>query len=193
LPEVIRTDNGVPFSNPLAVAGLSTLSVWWLRLGIRLERIRKRHPQDNGAHERMHRTLKAEATRPARRTAELQQRAFNAFRQVYNAERPHEALEMQTPTSRYQRSPREIPSRLPRLTYPETFQVRRINRHGQLRWRSANYFVSETLRSETVGLDLREDGNWNIYFGPVHLAILDERERLIQRAGGGAKKPGHKR
>jgi len=91
LPEVIRTDNGVPFCTQ-AIGGLSKLAVWWIRLGIRLERTPRRHPEDNGAHERMHRILKTEATRPARRTAELQQRAFNRFRSVYNQERPHEAL-----------------------------------------------------------------------------------------------------
>lgn len=193
LPEVIRTDNGVPFSNPIAVAGLSRLSIWWIRLGIRLERTRKRHPEDNGAHERMHRTLKAEATRPARRTPELQQRAFKTFCQVYNEERPHEALDMQTPASRFRPSPRQIPSRLTPMAYPEGFETRRISLHGQLRWRSSNYFVSETLRGETVGLTMRDDGSWNIYFGPAHLAVLDERERVIQRADGGARKPGRRR
>jgi transposase InsO family protein len=181
LPEVIRTDNGVPFSYPRSVAGLSRLAVWWMRLGIQLERTRRRHPEDNGAHERMHRTLKAEATRPARRTAELQQRAFNRFRQVYNEERPHEALDMQPPASLYQPAEKRMPKRLKPMTYPESFQTRRINKHGQIRWRSSHYFLSETLRGQTVGLEFNDGGTWNIYFGPALLAELDDREGVIRR------------
>lgn len=183
LPEVIRTDNGIPFCTQ-AIGGLSQLAVWWIRLGIRLERTRRRHPEDNGAHERMHRTLKAEATRPARRTPELQQRAFNRFRTVYNQERPHEALDMQTPGSLYVRSERRMPRRLPPLAYPEGFQTRRVNQHGQVRWRGSHCFVSETLRGQTVALDLRVDGDWNIFFGPALLAILDERRRVVFRLDG---------
>jgi putative transposase len=183
LPEVIRTDNGVPFSSPQAVAGLSRLAVWWIHLGIRLERTRRRHPEDNGAHERMHRTLKAEATRPARKTAELQQRAFNKFRHVYNEERPHEALDMRPPASVYEPAAKRMPKRLKPVSYPESFQTRRVNRHGQIRWRSSQYFVSETLRGQTLGLEFNDSGAWNIYFGPALLAELHEREGVIRRLG----------
>ena len=181
LPEVIRTDNGVPFSSPQALAGLSKLAVWWIRLGIQLERTRRSHPEDNGAHERMHRTLKAEATRPTRKTAELQQRAFNRFRRIYNEERPHEALDLQPPASLYQPSDRRMPKRLEPMSYPESHQTRRVNRHGQVRWRGSYYFVSETLRGQTVGLDFNDAGFWNIYFGPALLAELDDREGVIRR------------
>jgi len=181
LPEVIRTDNGVPFSSPQALAGLSKLAVWWIRLGIQLERTRRSHPEDNGAHERMHRTLKAEATRPTRKTAELQQRAFNRFRRVYNEERPHEALDLQPPASLYRPSDRRMPQRLEPMSYPESYQTRRVNLHGQVRWRGAYYFVSETLRGQTVGLDFDDGGFWNIYFGPALLAELDDREGVIRR------------
>lgn len=181
LPEVIRTDNGVPFSSPHAVAGLSKLAVWWIRLGIQLERTRRSHPEDNGAHERMHRTLKAEATRPTRKTAELQQRAFNQFRHIYNEERPHEALEMQTPASLYGPAEKRMPKRLEAVSYPEGFQTRRVSKNGQIRWRSSQYFVSETLRGETLGLEFNDAGSWNIYFGPALLAELDDREGVIRR------------
>lgn len=181
LPEVIRTDNGIPFSCSHAVNGLSQLAVWWIRLGIRLERTRRRHPEDNGAHERMHRTLKAEATRPARRTPELQQRTFDAFRTSYNEERPHEALAMQPPARVYQPAVKRMPARLEPIAYPDTFQRRRVNHTGQIRWRGSVYFLSETLRAQTVGLDFREDGAWDIYFGPAHLAILNDREGVIER------------
>jgi len=183
LPEVIRTDNGVPFSSPQALAGLSKLAVWWIRLGIQLERTRRSHPEDNGAHERMHRTLKAEATRPTRRTAELQQRAFNRFRKIYNEERPHEALDLQPPASLYQPSEKRMPRRLEPVSYPESYQTRRVNLHGQVRWRGAYYFVSETLRGQTVGLDFNDAGYWNIYFGSALLAELDDREGVIRRRG----------
>lgn len=183
LPEVIRTDNGVPFSSPHAVAGLSKLAVWWIRLGIQLERTRRSHPEDNGAHERMHRTLKAEATRPTRKTADLQQRAFNQFRHIYNEERPHEALEMQTPASLYGPSEKRMPKRLEAVSYPDGFQTRRVNKTGQIRWRSSHYFMSETLRGETVGLEFNDAGFWNIYFGPALLAELDDREGVIRRRG----------
>lgn len=181
LPDVIRTDNGVPFSSSQALAGLSKLAVWWIRLGIQLERTRRSHPEDNGAHERMHRTLKAEATRPTRKTAELQQRAFNRFRRVYNEERPHEALDLQPPASLYRPSDRRMPQRLEPMSYPESYQTRRVNLHGQVRWRGAYYFVSETLRGQTVGLDFDDGGFWNIYFGPALLAELDDREGVIRR------------
>ncbi len=181
LPEVIRTDNGAPFSSR-ALGGLSQLAVWWLRLGIRLERIRPRHPQDNGAHERMHRTLKAEATRPTRMTPQLQQRAFDAFRRVYNEERPHEALGQRPPAHYYLQSERRMPRRLPELHYPEDFQRRRVLRHGQIKWRSHQYFVSETLRRQTVGLRLNQAGWWDLFFGPVHLAQLDEAQGVLKPA-----------
>ncbi len=178
LPEVIRTDNGIPFSSH-AVAGLSKLSVWWIRLGIRLERTRRGRPQDNGAHERMHRTLKAEATRPARRTPEQQQRTFNRFMKVYNEERPHEALGLETPASRYDRSERRMPRRLPSIAYPETFLPRRINRKGQVRVHGSRYFLSETLAGQTVGLNYRDDGDWDLFFGPAHLAVIDTQQGIL--------------
>lgn len=182
LPDVIRTDNGVPFSTQ-AAGGLSQLAVWWIRLGIRLERTRPRHPQDNGAHERMHRTLKAEATKPPARSRELQQRAFNRFRRIYNEERPHEALDLATPGDRYEPSNRAMPKSLEALSYPDRFQTRRINRHGQFRWRSRQFFVSETLRGQTVGLDFQDCGDWNIYFGPCLVAVLDEQHGRVRRLG----------
>ena len=181
LPEVIRTDNGIPFCSTRSVGGLTQLAVWWMRLGIRLERTRKSRPAVNGAHERMHHTLKREATRPARRTPELQQRAFNQFRKIYNDERPHEALGLETPGSLYTRATRRMPRLMPPVVYPEGYHRRRVNQHGQIRWRRHHFFLSETLRRETVALNLREDGRWDIYFGPVPLAILDERESVLQR------------
>ena len=192
LPEVIRTDNGVPFSTQ-ALGGLSQLAVWRLRLGIRLERTRRRHPEDNGAHERMHRTLKAEATRPARETAEEQQRAFDRFRAVYNEERPHEALGNLPPAALYRPSERRLPRRLPPLVYPEGFELRRVSRHGQIRWRRRLFFVSETLHRQVVGLKSAGGGCWDLYFGPALLAVLDEGEGVLRPADRWLKpRPGHR-
>lgn len=179
LPEVIRTDNGTPFRSR-AVAGLSQLAVWWISLGIRLEWTRPSHPQDNGAHERMHRTLKAEATRPARQNAELQQRAFTRFRSIYNQERPHEALQQKPPGSLYKPAIRRMPPRPPDLTYPEHYLRRRISKSGQLKWRKKLYFVSQTLRRHTLGLEHVGEGRFQLYFGPVYLGQLDEQQQKIR-------------
>jgi transposase InsO family protein len=182
LPEVLRSDNGVPFSGP-ALGGLSQLAVWWLRLGIRLERTRPHHPEDNGAHERLHRTLKAEATRPARRTPELQQRTLDAFRTEYNTERPHEALGQRPPASVYAPSPRPMPALLPPPSYPAHFACRRINRLGQLCWHGGLYFVSHTLARQTVGLEPTNDGTWRLYFATAVLGQLEEQGRLLRPYG----------
>src|ERR671936_1356931 len=117
LPRVIRTDNGLPFASAHALYGLSKLSVWWLRLGIELERIKPGHPQQNGRHERMHLTLKREATRPPGINALQQQARFDAFRSEFNTERPHEALVMQCPAERYSNSSRPY-NGLPEIAYP---------------------------------------------------------------------------
>ncbi|MEA2903082.1 MAG: hypothetical protein QOI12_469 [Alphaproteobacteria bacterium] len=117
LPLAIRSDNGVPFASPNALFGLSKLSVWWLRLGITIERIKPGHPQQNGRHERMHLTLKKEATRPPGSNSLQQQARFDAFVHELNAERPHEALAMKCPAELYSASPRRHDG-LPELAYP---------------------------------------------------------------------------
>ena len=180
LPEVIRTDNGVPFRSH-ALAGLSQLAVWWIRLGIRLEWTRPGKPQDNGAHERMHRTLKAEATKPPRATPELQQRAFNRFRAIYNEERPHESLEQRTPGSIYAPSDRRMPALLPALEYPEHYLRRKVSRKGLVKLRRQSYFLSETLHHQVVGLEHTSEGVFNLYFGPVYVGQLSEQEKVIRR------------
>lgn len=182
LPEVIRTENGLPFSTR-AVAGLSQFAVWSIRLGIRLERGRPRHPEDKGAHERMHRTLKAEATRPTARTPELQQRKFTRFREIYNDERPHEALGQETPARLYSPAEPTMPNALEALCYPGRFETLRVNGRRQVRWRGEQYFVSETLHGQTRGLDFQDCGDWNYYFGPCLVAVLDEQHGRLRRIG----------
>jgi putative transposase len=183
LPGIIRTDNGVPFATT-ALGRLSTLSVWWIRLGIRPELIAPASPQQNGRHERMHRTLKAEATRPPSATLRAQQVRFNRFREDYNHDRPHEALNQETPASHYQPSPRELPLRLPPLAYPGHFEVRLVSRNSGIRWKKRWLCVTHTLAGEYVGLEEVGDGLWDVYFGPIKLGRMDERRHQIEDHAG---------
>lgn len=174
LPKAIRSDNGPPFAS-VGAGGLTTLSAWWIRLGIRPERIEPGKPEQNGRHERMHRTLKAETTRPPRRSIRAQQLAFNDFRDVFNHERPHEALGQVTPATAYEPSQRRMPRGLPDMTYPDHFEVRYVETNGRIKWRGTMVYVSHALCREHVGLEELDDGVWVVRFGPVELGRLDDR------------------
>jgi len=169
LPAVIRTDNGVPFGAPLALGGLSALAVWFIRLGIRPERIAKGVPQENGAHERMHRTLKAETTRPPGATFVAQQQRFDRWRDTFNRRRPHEALGMTPPAAHYAISARRYPRRLPILEYPPQVELRRVDASGTIHWRAERIFLTKVLAAEYVGVEETGDGEWAITFGPLRL------------------------
>lgn len=173
LPVAIRTDNGAPFAST-ALAGLSSLAVWWIKLGIRPERIAVGHPEQNGRHERMHRTLKQEAIQPPKSTLRAQQRAFNRFREEYNQERPHESLGGKPPACYYRHSLQPYPRRLPQLEYPAGWLIRKVRHNGEIRWQGQRLYLSEVLAGEPVGLKPTDDLNWHIYFGPVPLGILTE-------------------
>jgi putative transposase len=179
LPTRIRTDNGVPFATN-TLARLSRLSAWWVRLGILPEFIEPGKPQQNGRHERMHRTLKADTTRPAAGSLAAQQRRFNAFRDEFNHERPHEALDQGTPASWYRPSPREMPSTLPPIEYPDRFEVRYVSANGGIRWNRDWVNVSIVCVGEYVGLEEIDNGIWNVYFGPLKLGRLLERYMRIE-------------
>ena len=179
LPRAIRTDNGVPFASA-AIHGLSFLNVWWLRLGIRHQRIQPGRPQQNGAHERMHRTLKRQAVRPVRRTCAAQQRAFDAFRREYNTVRPHEWLNQDTPASHYSPSPRPYPSRLPAIEYPGHFLVKKITTGGTFRFHRKVLYLANALTDQPIGLEETDDGLWAIYFNTVLIATLNERDYIIR-------------
>jgi hypothetical protein len=181
---VIRTDNGVPFCAPGSALGLSTLSVWFLKLGIRLERSRRGKPQDNGAHERMHRTLKEEAVQPARQNQAAQQRALSRFRRIYNEERPHHALELKKPASLYKKSDRPYLSDLPDPVYPGHFEKRRITRIGIFSWKQHQIFVTEALRHETLGFEPIADGLWSVFFGDVLLGRFSEPDHRFTAGSG---------
>jgi len=178
LPQVIRSDNGSPFAS-VSVGGLSRLSVRWIKLGIRQERIAPGHPEQNGKHERMHRTLKAETARPPAADRVAQQESFDQFRRLYNEERPHEAIGQRTPSELYSRSPRPYPKRLPEPEYPGHFEVRRVRSGGEIHWRGKYLFISESLQGERIGLEEYEDDRWAVYFGDVLLARFEEPERRL--------------
>jgi Integrase core domain len=183
LPQYIRTDNGVPFATN-TLARLSRLSAWWIRLGVLPQLIEPGKPQQNGRHERMHRTLKAETTRPASAAMGSQQLRFDRFRHEFNHERPHEALEQRTPASIYQSSPRPMPNTLPPLEYPDRYEVRYVSANGGIRWNNAWVNVSTTCIGEYVGLEEIDDGIWNVYFGALRLGRLLERKMKIEDAYG---------
>ncbi|MBI3607851.1 MAG: transposase [Nitrospirae bacterium] len=183
LPQRIRTDNGVPFATN-TLARLSSLSAWWVRLGILPELIEPGKPQQNGRHERMHRTLKAETTRPAAGSLRAQQRRFNRFREEFNLDRPHEALDLQTPAAVYAPSPRHMPEKLPPLEYPDRFEVRYVSANGGIRWNHDWVNVSTTCAGEYVGLEEIDDGIWNVFFEPLKLGRLLERQMKIEDAFG---------
>ena len=187
LPRRIRTDNGVPFATN-TLARLSQLSAWWVRLGILPEFIEPGKPQQNGRHERMHRTLKAETTRPPANTSRAQQRKFDRFRKEFNSERPHEALDMQTPASLYEPSPRQMPNKLSALEYPDRFEVRYVSANGGIRWNKQWVNVSTVCAGEYVGLEEIDDGTWNVYFGPLKLGKLIESQMRIEDTFGRLKR-----
>jgi len=179
LPLRISTDNGVPFASN-ALARLSTLSVWWVKLGIYPEQIEPGKPQQNGKHERMHRTLKKEATIPPEKNLKEQQHRFDDFRKEYNTERPHEALSLKTPSSIYVSSPRRMPKRLDHYDYPHHFEVRRVSRNSGIRWRKRWVQVSSTLAEEYIGFEEVEDGIHNVYFCELLIGRFVEEAMKIE-------------
>ena len=180
LPAAIRTDNGPPFAS-LGLCGLSPLAVWWVRLGIGLERIEPGCPQQNGRHERMHRTLQEE-TLPAARHLAAQQERFDVFRHQFNQERPHEALGQGTPASVYRPSVREYPERLPEQQgYPPDWQKRRVRHNGEIKWAGDHLYLSQTLVGQEIGLEPIGEGRWAVRFETLLLGTFDERKgRLIK-------------
>jgi hypothetical protein len=179
LPKALRTDNGAPFAS-LAAGGLSELSVWWVKLGIWPDRIDPGHPEQNGRHERMHLTLKQECCQPAAATLCEQQLQLDRFRQVFNHERPHQALDFETPASVYVPSPRTYPNHIEDPVYPGGFIQRRVRTNGEIRWRGGLVFISTVLPGEAVGITEGALG-YDVYFGPVLLGRINVKgEKLIR-------------
>jgi putative transposase len=186
MPEAMRTDNGPPFAS-VGLGGLSALSIWWLRLGIRLERSRPGCPQDNGRHERMHRTLKAETAHPPEANLAAQQRVFDAFRREYNEERPHEGLGGVAPAKIYVPSARDFPKRLPDLDYARDWETRQVRTAGQIKWNGKPVYVTTALAGERVGLEPVCGGVWMVHFARQSLGLFDERKGRIEPLRGTRK------
>jgi transposase InsO family protein len=190
LPSAIRSDNGPPFAGNGA-GGLSRLAVKWIKLGIRIERTDPGAPEQNGRHERLHGTLKAETAAPPAGTRAAQQRRFDRFRPHYNEERPHEALGQETPASRYRPSARRYPRRIEEPVYAPEQAVRRVRGNGEIKWGGDLIFVSETLAGEPVGIAETETGDWLVRFADHLVGLIDRRTRRLRPYG--PPRPGRRR
>lgn len=178
LPDAIRSDNGAPFAST-GIHGLTRLNVWWLQLGMAHQRITPGSPQEDGAHERLHTTLKARATKPPAANRNLQQRVFNAFRRTYNELRPHEALADETPASRWTPSVHPYPGRILPPEYPGNFEVRPVSTAGTFRLHSGQHFLSQALNGASIGLEEVHDGLWHIIYDETLLGRFDEHTHTI--------------
>lgn len=179
LPDAIRSDNGLPFASPNGLYNLSKLSVWWLRLGIAIERIKPGHPQQNGRHERMHLTLKQETARPPAMNIIAQQERFDAFISEFNAERPHEALDMQTPNAVYTPSKRAYQG-LPELEYPFHDRDILVTACGRICMHKKKINVSTVLAGHRLGIKEVDDGIWLVSFMTYDLGYIDLEQRTLQ-------------
>lgn len=180
LPDAIKTDNGQPFAS-VGIGGLTRLSIWWLKMGIIPERIEPGCPEQNGRHERMHRTLKEATALPPKESFNDQQRCFDLFIQEYNYERSHQALDGKRPGDIYTKSLRPLPSKECEIYYPDYFEVRKVRTNGQIKWCGKKYFVSDLLKSEPIGLEMIEEGRAILYFSHLKLGIIDARKDKIIR------------
>lgn len=180
LPLAIHTDNGAPFASR-APAGLSRVSMRWVKRGIVPERSRPAPPQDNGRHERMHSTLRQAALSPPERNARRQQDAFHRFRHDYNYERPHEALDDATPASCCQSSCRQMPRRVPELEYGDDVDVRRISQQGSLKWNGERTFIGEIFAYEWMGPRVLNERYFEVLYGPVRIGFLDTFRHVFHR------------
>jgi transposase InsO family protein len=180
LPLAIRSDNGTPFASTGA-GGLSALSLWWIKLGITPERITPGKPQQNGRHERMHRTLKAETASPPAATLAEQQQRFDRFRETFNGERPHEALDFMVPAKLYRPSARCYPRALREPVYEDGAAVRRVRSNGEIKWGGELIFISEVLVGEPVAISETETGEWLVCYADVELGYIDRTGRRLCR------------
>lgn len=183
LPDVILTDNGNPFVST-TVTGLTRLGVWWLKLGIRHERIAPGRWYQNGSHERFHRTLSEATLTPPAPTRRTQRQRFARFQELYNQQRPHEALGQEPPTRHYRRSQRKLPRQLPAPDYAPEMTVRRVRRNGAIKWQGYLVYLGEVLAGELVGL--RQDAataRVDVYFYRRHLGTIEGRgtTRFLRR------------
>ena len=178
LPEVIRTDNGTPFAGR-CIGGLSTLSIWLIQLGIVPERIEKGKPTQNGRHERMHRTLKAETSISG--NLKSQQKEYEFFKYDYNFRRPHEALDQKTPKSIYQKSERNYPETIPPINYDLDYEVRKVKQNGQIKFGNTAFYVSHLLSGQNIGVKEVDNNIWDIYYSFHRLGAIDLEKGITVR------------
>lgn len=179
VPEAILTDNGSPFASA-GLLGLSRLSVWWMRLGIKLQRIVPGHPEQNGRHERMHLTLKLETTRPSGANILQQQEKFDSFQNIYNTERPHEALEMKCPKDFYEPSSRPFPAELPEIHYPLHDASKLVSSNGTVKIGKLGFHLTEALAYQPIGIREEDAGLWRISFMDLDLGLFDGDEKKFK-------------
>jgi putative transposase len=183
LPRALRTDNGPPFASRTGLGGLTGFSVWLLTLDVWPDRIAPGRPDQNGRHERMHRTLGEETADPPASTIVLQQARFDAWRVDFNANRPHEALGQRRPGAVYRPSARVFPEMVRAWEYPADHHTRRVTGAGVIHWQDSTLYLSEALKGQTVGLARRDDGNWVVRFRNFDVAVLDQDTKAIRRTG----------
>ena len=179
LPEVIRTDNGVPFAST-GFGGLSRLSAWWVRLGIRPERIEKGKPNQNGRHERMHRSLKEATINPPCYSFRAQQKAFDRYRKQYNHIRSHESLKRKVPDDVYRPSYRSYPSKLLDIEYDQSVKVRKVRHNGEIKWQGHLLYMSQVLAKQPIGLKQIAEDRWAIYYSFYLLGYWNERKQKLE-------------
>ena len=178
LPDAIRSDNGIPFAGT-GIAGLSRLSIWWIQLGIIPERIEKGNPQQNGRHERMHRTLKYETLDTKAKNLKEQQNRFDLFQIDFNNHRPHEALGQKTPSEYYRKSNRPYIAKPPKPVYDYDLKVRQVKSRGAIKFKNNLYYLTELLYGQPVGLKPTDEDNWDIYYYSHPIATLNLRKNKI--------------
>jgi len=183
MPRALRTGNGSPFAHRLGLGGLSTLPVWLLKPDIRPDRIAPGRPDQNGRHERMHRTLKQDVANPPAATIAEQQARFDVWREDFNTNRPHEALGQRCPATLHEPSPRAFPAEIRDWAYPADHHARRVDVKGYIKWRDGGVYLTEALRGETVALARRDDGDWTVRFRGFDLAALGDAKAEIHRSG----------
>jgi putative transposase len=181
LPDRLRSDNGPPFASA-GITGLTALSVRFIKLGIRLERIDPGKPQQNGRHERFHLTLAPLARAPAS-DLQAQQTAFEAFRRIYNEDRPHEALDQAVPAEHYHKAGRPMPSHPPEPDYPPEAAVRKVRSNGEIKWNGELVYLAESLAGEAVAIQETEAGEWTVHFHAHPLGVIDKRTAKLRRSG----------
>jgi transposase InsO family protein len=180
LPEIIRVDNGVPFASR-GPGGLSRLSAWWVRLGIRVEFTRPARPQDNGSHEQFHRVMKKETTGPVAWTRGGQQHRTTVWLRDYNRHRPHESLGQKRPTGLYRKSRRRFSGHYPEIKYRANDQLRQVRSNGEIRWAGRKRFVGEAFVGQQVALRRLRRGVWSVYFANILIGHLHEQDSGAMR------------